>query len=300
MLSFGCSDCLLVSFACCLCLSICQNIILQFCRCVLCKRNAYVTAFSISSKFTGLCAPKNNNNNKTFSQWKLDRECWPDRQTFIWAPCLSPVQGIALTLWVTTTGILLYAHVANASLRFGLVFPIHTFRVLLNGWKITLDSKPTLLSVISGRKKKALFCNTLNVLFLCSYYLSLLVFTWYFVQYIPFFSFTLSHLSLVLSSPVKKKDGSCSLYPDDQLYLLSFLLSLFFLALFLLLACLLLCLLLTFVRSSLLFCLLFFDTYQTDQTKPLLCLQAFLPSFIPYRFLAALFLLSLSPMCWCL
>lgn len=52
---------------------------------------------------------------------------------------------------------------------------------------------------------------------------------------------------------------------------------------------------------SLFFCLLFVDTYQTDQTKPLLCLQAFLPSFIPYLFLQLSFFLSFfSLMCWCL
>lgn len=55
-----------------------------------------------------------------------------------------------------------------------LVSPVHTFRVLLNGWKIRLDSK--LIYIIYSYyfiSCNALFCNTLNVHFLCSYYLSL-------------------------------------------------------------------------------------------------------------------------------
>lgn len=88
---------------------------------------------------------------------------------------------------------------------------------------------------------------------------------------------TISHPFLFWTFHVKN-DGSCSPYPGDQLYLLSF--SFLLCALFLPLACSPLCLLLEIlcVHSSFFLSLILW--YLSDwPTKPLLCFQAFLPSF---------------------
>lgn len=67
------------------------------------------------------------------SQW----ECWPDRQTFYGLLVFSLSKALpSLSEWPLLAYII-YAHVANATLCFGpCVPPVHTFRVLLKGWKI--------------------------------------------------------------------------------------------------------------------------------------------------------------------
>lgn len=124
------------------------------------------------------------------------------------------------------------------------VFPVPTFRVLLNGWKIRLDYKVTATYIICSYyfiSNNALFCDTLNVHFLCSYRLSLFVFYMilcFFVWYIYalFLFHTIFHLSFLLSSPCIERGFLLSFFlVINCIYcLFSFLLC----ALFLPLACL--------------------------------------------------------------
>lgn len=95
----------------------------------------------------------------------------------------------------------------------------------------------------------------------------------------PYFSFYISFLSYFKLSASKR----CFLFALSWWSIVFIVFFFFLCALSLLLACLLLCLLLNILSVALcfilIFCLLFFYSYQTDKTKPILCLQAFLPSF---------------------
>lgn len=142
-----CLSCLLAFSVCLFVSKFPPGSVLVFCK------NVHINAFNInfhpnSSLEQSLECPSKNvrptkQQQHSLSE-KLDRECWSDRQTFygLLVFCLSRALP-SLSEWQLLAYIT-YAHVANASLCFGPCVPIvHTFRVLLNGWKIRLELKLT-------------------------------------------------------------------------------------------------------------------------------------------------------------
>lgn len=104
--------CLLVLFACFFCLSICQYTFPRFCPCLLQKCTHYCIQHQFSSKFAVQSAQQQQQKRKQkevrptkhiFSQWKARQRMLARQTDFLCAPCFLPVQGIAFTLWVTTT-----------------------------------------------------------------------------------------------------------------------------------------------------------------------------------------------------
>lgn len=134
--------CLLVLFACFFCLSICQYIFPWFCPCLLQKCTHYCIQHQFSFKFAVESAQPRKQKKKKEKVWPPKNrhsqwECWPDRQTCYGLLVFSLSKALpSLSEWPLLAYIV-YAHVANATLCFGpCVPPVHTFRVLLKGWKI--------------------------------------------------------------------------------------------------------------------------------------------------------------------
>lgn len=97
----GWRDCLFACLVCLLFLSVYLSVYFpQFCPCLLPKCTHYCIQHQFSSKFAVQSTNKKYNHWNRFSQWQRMLA----RQTdFLWAPCFLPLQGIAFTLWVTTT-----------------------------------------------------------------------------------------------------------------------------------------------------------------------------------------------------